>query len=407
MRLPFTVAELPAQAYVVGGWVRDRLLARERSLVDLDLVVPTGAIALASELAKRHQAGFVVLDREREIARVVWLQATMDVAKQVGASLVEDLGHRDFTMNAMAVPCQSLDAAGNFPVAAVIDPLGGQQDLQEGVVRAIARENLVADPLRVLRGYRQAAQLGFVLEETTRGWLRELAPTLIQVAPERVCMELCYLLALPTVGLQRALADGILAAWLPSSQLLPERFGAVDGAIAQLLALEPALISYFERVLAGSRTVTAITRLAALLRAATLMQPLHFSKVEHRFCLGILRHLPKFWEFLQTEPTPRQRHPLQQATQDTLPAIAALALASGAEMAAVQPWIGRWLHSSQLLPVSGDDLQSALGLRPGPQLGALLTELAIAQAEGQITDRESALTYSRLWLPRQVFGKPT
>ncbi|MGQ9865574.1 MAG: CCA tRNA nucleotidyltransferase [Pseudanabaenaceae cyanobacterium] len=403
MRLPLAVCRLPIEAYVVGGWVRDRLLGRESSWVDLDLVVPEGAIALAADLAKQYQAGFVVLDREREIARLVWLQATMDIAKQVGESLVADLSHRDFTMNAMAVPCGSLDAVGNFPVAAVIDPLGGQKDLQAGQVRAISRENLAADPLRVLRGYRQGAQLGFTLEETTRGWLRELAPTLAKVAPERVCTELCYLLALPAAGLQRALTDGILAVWLPASQLLPERFGAVDGAIAQLVALEPELVSYFERVLAGNRTVLVITRLAALLRAATLMQPLHFSKVEYRFCLGILRHLPKFWEFLQTEPTPRQRHPFQQATQDTLPSIAALALATGAEMTAVKPWLERWLNPSQPLPVSGDDLQLALGLRPGPQLGALLTELAIAQAEGQITDRENALAYSRLWLSRQVF----
>ncbi len=403
MQLPFSVSELPAQTHVVGGWVRDRLLGRDRCGVDLDLVVPAGAIALASELAKRHQAGFVVLDREREIARVVWLQATMDIAKQVGVTLEEDLGHRDFTMNAMAVPCASLDGSGHFPATAVIDPLGGQIDLRERLVRAIARGNLAADPLRVLRGYRQAAQLGFGLEETTRGWLRELAPTLVKVAPERVCMELGYLLDLPAAGLLRALADGILVGWLPPSQLLPERFGAIDRAIAQLLALVPELRSYFGRVLAGHRTVAIVTRLAALLKSATLMLPLHFSKVEHRFCLGVLRHLPKFGEFLQKEPTPRQRHPFQQATQDTLPAIAALALASGADIAAVRPWIERWLNPSQPLPVTGDDLQAALGLRPGPQLGALLTELAIAQAEGQITDRESALAYSRRWLPHQVF----
>ncbi|MFQ3679743.1 MAG: CCA tRNA nucleotidyltransferase [Pseudanabaenaceae cyanobacterium] len=402
-RLPFRGSELPEQAYVVGGWVRDRLLGRESPVVDLDLVVPEGSIALASDLAKRYQAGFVVLDREREIARLVWLQATVDIAKQVGATLEEDLGHRDFTMNAIAVPCGALDGAGNFPAAAAIDPLGGQKDVQARLVRAIARENLIADPLRVLRGYRQAAQLGFALEATTRGWLRELAPYLAKVAPERVCAELCYLLALPAAGLLEALEDRILAAWLPPSQLRPERFGAMDGAIAQLLALEPNLTGYFARGLAGNRTVAVIARLAALLKAATLMPPLHFSKVEYRFCLGILRHLPQFWAFLQTEPTPRQRHPFQQATQDTLPAIAAVALADGASIAAIQGWIERWLHPSQPLPVSGDDLQATLGLRPGPQLGALLKELAIAQAEGKITDRESALAYSRLWLPRQVF----
>ncbi|NJK59929.1 MAG: CCA tRNA nucleotidyltransferase [Oscillatoriales cyanobacterium SM2_1_8] len=229
MLLPFSGSELPEPSYVVGGWVRDRLLGRERSPVDLDLVVAAGAIAIASDLAQRYHGGFVVLDRAREIARVVWPQATVDVAKQVGGTLAEDLAHRDFTMNAIAVPCKALDAEGRFATTDIVDPLGGQADLTQRVVRAIARENLVADPLRVLRGYRQAAQLGFDLAAPTRRWLQECAPGLATVAPERVCMELCYLLALPVSGLDRALGDGILRDWLPPAQLCPERFLAIDG----------------------------------------------------------------------------------------------------------------------------------------------------------------------------------
>ncbi|NJK59930.1 MAG: hypothetical protein HC918_06290 [Oscillatoriales cyanobacterium SM2_1_8] len=169
-------------------------------------------------------------------------------------------------------------------------------------------------------------------------------------------------------------------------------------AIAHLQMAWPELIGYFDRILAGNRSVAAMTRLAALLTAATVMLPLHFSKVEHRFCLGVLRYLPQFLAFLQAEPTPRQRYPLQQATGEILPAIAAVALASGADGVAIRPWLDRWLRPGPPLPVSGNDLQAALALRPGPTVGALLTELAIAQAEGHILDRDSAIAYSRRWL---------
>jgi tRNA nucleotidyltransferase (CCA-adding enzyme) len=75
----------------VGGNVRDALLGRRAEYLDLDFVMPQGAVKTARAIANHHKAGFVLLDAERQIARVVFEHATVDFAQQVGESLETDL----------------------------------------------------------------------------------------------------------------------------------------------------------------------------------------------------------------------------------------------------------------------------------------------------------------------------
>lgn len=125
----FSLEDLPPQAYLVGGAVRDGLLGRQSDYLDLDFVVPEGAIEAARQLSQRYQAGFVILDASREIARVVFPDMTVDFALQEGESLEADLRRRDFTVNAIAYDPRSRQ---------LIDPLQGYQDLQQQQLRTIA-----------------------------------------------------------------------------------------------------------------------------------------------------------------------------------------------------------------------------------------------------------------------------
>jgi tRNA nucleotidyltransferase (CCA-adding enzyme) len=100
-----------------------------------------------------------LLDAERHIARVVFKQATVDFAQQVGPTLTADLERRDFTINAIAY---------NPHTEHLLDPLGGYRDLQQRCLRMVSDQNLQEDPLRLLRAYRQAAQLGFIIQPETR-----------------------------------------------------------------------------------------------------------------------------------------------------------------------------------------------------------------------------------------------
>ena len=85
---------------------------------------------------------------------MVFPNATVDIAQQEGDSLETDLHRRDFTINAIAY---------NIHTQEIIDPLNGGADLEKGILRMISPANLEDDPLRLMRGYRQAAQLGFTV----------------------------------------------------------------------------------------------------------------------------------------------------------------------------------------------------------------------------------------------------
>ena len=105
------------------------------------------------------------------------------------ASLEEDLARRDFTVNAMA-----LDLRG-----ALADPFGGGEDLKRGLLRAVGEpeKRFGEDALRILRGLRFAARLGFSIEAGTDRALRACAPLLERIAPERVREELTGILCGP------------------------------------------------------------------------------------------------------------------------------------------------------------------------------------------------------------------
>jgi tRNA nucleotidyltransferase/poly(A) polymerase len=216
------VARLPprTEAYLVGGAVRDLLLGRP--LVDLDLAVPGGALALARRLADGLGAAFVPLDEARGVARIVWerngRRLEIDVADFRAADLEGDLRARDLTVNALAMPLGEAAAAcrdGGLPP--IIDPAGGRRDLRQRLVRLLSPAVLVDDPLRTMRAVRVAAQLGFRLDEQSAAWIVEAAPRLATVAPERVRDELwkCLVAPEPAATLRRLDEMGLLAVVLP------------------------------------------------------------------------------------------------------------------------------------------------------------------------------------------------
>lgn len=405
-QFPFDFNDLPTPAYLVGGWVRDRLLRRQGKYLDLDFVLPENAVETAQAIARKYKAGFVVLDAERQIARVVFQNGTADFAQQMGSSLVADLGRRDFCMNAIALECHQLIGDRSLGIGDglsaredFIDPFDGIGDLNAKRIRMVAPENLAEDPLRILRGYRQAAQLGFEIEDLTQQVLIKLAPRLKSVAAERVRTELGYLLSISN-GSQwmiEAVGDRILEDWLPSLHLNRERFTKIEHVISLLLAQFPNLDCFFSKQLAGDRYALVVIKLAALTNSATALDTLGLSRAEQRWLVGILRYLPQFIALLD-DVSPKEQYKFFQATLEFFPAIAALALASNYELAKILPWLERWLnpHDAIAYPVAlitGDDLRKELGIPPSPKIGELLENVKIAQVEGKISSKAEAIAF--------------
>ncbi|NLF13445.1 MAG: CBS domain-containing protein, partial [Anaerolineaceae bacterium] len=193
--------------YVVGGFVRDLLLG-ERNL-DLDLVVEGDAIRLARRLARRvgartrshgrfGTAKIVLEGREAEFgipsldfatARLEFYAHSAALPEVEQSSIKADLHRRDFTINTLAIRLDS-DHYGKL-----LDFYGGEQDLQDRVVRVLHSLSFIEDPTRIMRAVRFEQRLGFHIEPRTAELIENALPMLSRVTGERVRHEMLLILA--------------------------------------------------------------------------------------------------------------------------------------------------------------------------------------------------------------------
>ncbi|MCB0122135.1 MAG: HD domain-containing protein, partial [Caldilineaceae bacterium] len=196
--------------------VRDHLLERRDKLTDLDLMVMEPALPIARAVADQLGWAFYPLDELRDVARLVFTAnaaapLVCDIARVRGGSPEGDLLMRDFTINAMAF---AIEQTGE---ATLLDPSGGQADLQRRLVRRVSAASLADDPVRLLRAIRFVVQLGFTLDEATRLQIKQICSTVTLASAERIRDELWKMLAsdLPAQALQGLQDVGLLAHVLP------------------------------------------------------------------------------------------------------------------------------------------------------------------------------------------------
>jgi tRNA nucleotidyltransferase (CCA-adding enzyme) len=365
----------------------------------LDFVLPAEAVQTARKLAKHYKAGFVVLDAQRQIARVVFDQATVDLAQQDGDSVETDLQRRDFTVNAIAY---------NPHTNQFIDPLQGVVDCRAGIIRMVSQSNLQDDPLRLLRAYRQAAQLGFTIEPATRSAIRQLASLLGQVAAERVQVELGYLLksSQGTPWLTAAWEDNLLQAWFPDSTAQGlAKVAAIDHSVVVLEETWSELGVELRTSVGGkSASLLSLAKLANMLplvpeAAEEQLLRLKYSRAEIRAVITALKHLRQLL-FCEIFDMPlREQYFFFQDVGTVFPILAVLAVASGTPLGSLAPIINSYLNPDDqvahpTLLVNGNDLMQALHLPASPQIGKLLTEIQLARIEGKISSREDALEFA-------------
>lgn len=205
-----TLAGRPA--WIVGGAVRDAALGR--TIEDLDLAVPADpgppARAIASELGGHAFELSAEFGTWRVVSDRGW---QVDVTTMRGAGIEDDLAERDFTIGAVAAPLR-----GGEP----LDPFDGLRDLAEGRLRAVGAHSFEADPLRLLRAARLAAELGLEVEPETVALAQAAAGRAADPAGERQLAELRQLLGGPDPMRGLALLDqlGLTAVVLPELKRL-------------------------------------------------------------------------------------------------------------------------------------------------------------------------------------------
>ena len=331
-----------APLYLVGGTVRDMLLGRGRT--DLDLAVEGDPAELARRL------GGEVVEHERfSTAKVRLGAALIDLARTRGetypepgalpevrpAGIDEDLSRRDFTINAMALPL------GGEPE--LLDPHGGRGDLAAGLLRVLHDGSFADDPTRALRAARYAARFGLELEAETERLLR--AADLGTVSEDRRRADMLRLAAEPaaTEGL------AMLADW----GLVEPPAGALRTCerVAELLAAPP-----WSAVAERDRSL-----LAALGGPSTRARGL-------------------------AQARPGRPSEAVELARGTTPEELVIARALGG--AWLDDYIARW--RSVVPEIGGEDLIAA-GIPEGPAVGRGLAAAQRAKLDGEIEGRDAEL----------------
>ena len=186
-------------AYFVGGCVRDVRLGLP--VTDVDVVVPGDPATVARRLARETGGSPFALSEAHGAWRVVLDGRTLDITAQRGGDILADLGERDFTVNAMAIPVDG--------EAGVVDPFGGLGDLAEGRLRLVSDRVFTDDPLRLLRLARIAHELGFEVDSDAERLARRDAHLADRPAGERIYAEVRRLMTPDHPDAAVRLLDGL------------------------------------------------------------------------------------------------------------------------------------------------------------------------------------------------------
>ena len=185
------------KAYLVGGFVRDWLVGRDTS--DLDITVSGDSLATAQEGAELLDGRYVLLDEENRVGRVVVAGEDhpwhIDFTSYAG-DIERDLLRRDFTVNAMGLDLAAF-AAGEV---SLIDPAGGEDDLKRGLLRQVSDRIFQVDPSRLMRAVRLSRELNLEIDSITEDNIRLSCELVRKVASEKVREELLRILSLPFAG---------------------------------------------------------------------------------------------------------------------------------------------------------------------------------------------------------------
>jgi tRNA nucleotidyltransferase (CCA-adding enzyme) len=330
-------------AYLVGGVVRDLLLGRE--VTDLDVAIEGDAEALNDlpGFSLEREGLFLTGRLEKGKAKIDIAQTRAESYPAPGvlpevrpASISEDLARRDFTVNAMAFPL-----SGDRQL---LDPHGGLDDLRAGLLRVLHDGSFIDDPTRALRAARYAARFGFELEPETARLLREA--DLSTISEDRIDNEL------------RRIADEddpaaalrLIAEWdvMPSlDPQAPERVAEVTR-----LASAPPWSVWVDRELA--------------------------------VMLAIVRPLPQIRELAAAAPERPSEAARLASPWD--PAQLLVARAIGAEW--LDRYAAEWRHVG--LEITGADLL-AEGVPEGPAVGRGLEAALSGKLDGEISGRDEEL----------------
>jgi poly(A) polymerase len=446
--------------YLVGGFLRDLLLGRERQNPDFDFCINSGAIRFGQQLAQKLKAGFVVLDKEHGACRIVKKEkkriCTLDFTDFRGKNLEEDLLHRDFTINTLALELASVFFKNPFDY--LVDPCGARDDVAKRVIRVINKDSFLEDPLRILRVFSFSGLLGFSTDSKTLRLARSQRGGLKSIAGERIRDELFkvfevtdtykYLelmdrlkildVLFPFIKKMRGIGQGPyhhLDVWQHTLETIKQ----FDALVIQLAGRQN-IRDFLDSSVSAERTHKAILKLAAFLHdigkpaalrregrkikfhgherigaemSEGVAKSLRLSGEEISALKKIVRHHLRPGYLADLQPLSR-RAKFRFFRDSGLEAVGVLLLSIADQRATKGPLttrLSRLRHEKVCLRlvaeyfanrkekparlINGDDLIKVFKLKPSPLIGKILSEIEELQAIGRLKAKEDALRIAR------------
>ena len=372
--------------YLVGGVVRDWLLGRPGNELDLMLAGPSLGDAIAFARAIQADLGGELREHAR-FGTAQWLAPTgiaVDFAnarreryprpgqlpQPYPGTAEEDLWRRDFSINALALQLSPPAVFGQL-----LDPCGGQADLQQRRLRALHPASFRDDPTRFLRGLRLAARLDLRWEEETARWAQESLPILARLSGSRLRAEFEQLFREPRPedALTAKEADGLLPtlhpAFLTDPAILRERFLRLRSASTRFAA-DPISIGW--RLLTMGNAASEVAALAARFT----LRKAERDGLERAARLYAERHILAD----ESRPPADIAAALQHADEATRQALWVAGDAALRRQLTRYEEDWRWRRPA----LTGRDLRR-LGLPPGPRYRELLDRLQIARWNGEVS----------------------
>ncbi len=377
--LEIILSELPKGSILVGGFIRDLILDRLSLYPDIDIVIPNNSLEVGKDIAEKFSGKFLILDQDRNIVRIIFRNFTVDIASQTHELLVEDLKSRDFTINSIGF---------SFNDGKLIDPANGIRDMNDSLLRSFRDENLLDDPLRILRCFRFVSELNFHIEPRVLGFIELNKFRLKTVSAERIQYELKRIVqgkeALKTVEFLNEIK---IFDWIQSyennhsNKLLHINFDNF---------LQDEIDQFFP-----------IAYLKELLKEPVLTK-FKFSK-SHTFAINSLRRWSeKLKEKSIMHFTETERFELHKDLELILPAFI-IYLPENFH----KEWLKRWRNKKDKLfhPrnfLNGNQLKTIVGIEDGPLLGDLLNYLSREFAYERLNNFDEAIYKAKGWFQQNA-----
>ena len=375
----FILSSLPSESFLVGGYIRDLILGRLNSEIDVDIVVPKDAIDIGRKIADKFEGKFIILDDARDVVRIIFKHISIDIASQISNSMEIDLLSRDFSINAIAF---------SFEEKFLIDPSNGIKDLQLSLLQTNSKNNLLDDPLRILRCFRFVSELNFNIDRKLINFIKKYKNELRLVANERINYEL-----------QRIIRGGNAS----QAIFLINKFKIFNFIQAEknLIFMDLEKANFEEFNLVEKEQFMPLFFLGQILDEFSLKE-LKFSKSQ---ILNI--KLLRKWKLLLKKKTiyelnESERFHLHQELENILPSFI-LNLPKIFHTDLITRWRDKddkLFHPSNLL--TGDDVKNYLKIQDGPILGKVINYLSMELAFNRLDNFDEAIYKAKQWIKQNA-----